>query len=279
MLLHVLSLAILLLCAPYSYAAGQLIDKDMGRIEFVVVIPSYNNEKWCEKNLKSVLDQSYPHWSIYYVNDCSTDKTGDLVNAFVRDNGIKSRCTVVHNKERRNALANTYNAIHTINGKKVVIILDGDDWFAHVRVLETIAAQYADKNVWMTYGNYKQEPFRSGSCCKPFSPIVAENRSFRSERWIYGPIRTFYAKLFQLIKKEDLMWQGNFFKMTGDVAFMFPLLEMASKGHIRYIPEVMYIYNVANPINDHRLDVSYQVYLEKRIRERPVYNAVDKLFP
>src|SRR5690349_1622399 len=27
--------------------------------EFVFVIPSYNNSRWCEKNLRSVFDQTY----------------------------------------------------------------------------------------------------------------------------------------------------------------------------------------------------------------------------
>jgi hypothetical protein len=44
----------------YTLPAAQLDPP----IEFVVVIPSYNNEKWCIKNLNSVVKQSYPHWSI-----------------------------------------------------------------------------------------------------------------------------------------------------------------------------------------------------------------------
>lgn len=278
MIFRFLSLVLALLVSLAGLKAAELYPKIPPKVEFVVVIPSYNNENWCEKNLKSVLDQTYPYWSIYYINDCSLDKTGELVNGFVKKHNIKHKCTVVHNKERRNALANTFYAVHNIDPRKVVLILDGDDWFSHVRVLESIASKYADKNVWMTYGDYRQEPHRHGSICKPIPPQVAQKGSFRQERWIYGPIRTFYAKLFQLIKKEDLMWQGSFFKMTGDVAFMFPLLEMAAKGHIKYIPEVLYVYNVSNPINDYRLDADYQLYLEKKIRERPPYAALERLF-
>lgn len=247
-------------------------------VEFVVVIPSYNNEKWCVKNLKSVFNQTYKHWSIYYVNDFSTDKTGELVDSFIQKSGFKERCTVVHNTERLNAVQNTYNAIHNIPTRKVVVMLDGDDWFAHNKVLERIAKVYADKSVWMTYGDYVQEPLKGGSCCRPFPEDVAKNLSFRSEKWIYGPVRTFYAKLFHRIKKKDLMVGGKFLKMAGDVAFMFPMLEMASKGHIRYIKDILYIYNVSNPINDHRINAGLQVFLERKIRAKPKYEPLDALF-
>ena len=46
---------------------------------FVVIIPSYNNEQWCLKNLESVVNQNYFNFRIIYINDCSTDKTKELV--------------------------------------------------------------------------------------------------------------------------------------------------------------------------------------------------------
>jgi hypothetical protein len=41
--------------------------------------------------------------------------------------------------------------------------------------------------------------------------------------------------LFKKIKKEDLLYEGEFVLMSWDIAMMFPMLEMESKGHIAFI--------------------------------------------
>ena len=41
---------------------------------FVVVIPSYNNTKYCEQNLLSVLGQEYTNFRVIYLEDASTDE-------------------------------------------------------------------------------------------------------------------------------------------------------------------------------------------------------------
>jgi hypothetical protein len=66
--------------------------------------------------------------------------------------------------------------------------------------------------------------------------------------------------------------------MAGDLAFMFPMLEMASKGHIYYVKEVLYMYNAHNPLNDFRLDKELQAKLNAYIRSRPPYKPLNSLF-
>ncbi len=47
------------------------------------------------------------------------------------------------------------------------------------------------------------------------------------------------------------MKEGIYLPMAGDVALIIPLLEMAGE-HVRYIDEVLYLYNRINPISDHK---------------------------
>src|SRR5262249_2335987 len=142
-------------------------------IEFVVVIPSYNNEKWCIQNLESVVNQAWPHFTIIYINDCSTDSTGQLVKEFVRAKKLESKCTVICNKERKGALCNLYDAISTIAAHKVVVTVDGDDTLAHQYVLHTIAAEYAKKDIWLTYGNWRSDPIGYKSPCEAIPSHIA----------------------------------------------------------------------------------------------------------
>jgi len=248
-------------------------------IEFVIVVPSYNNEKWCLKNLQSIFNQTYPHFTVHYINDCSTDATKELVDGFINDNGLGPKSVITHNSTRRGAMANLYTAIHEIAPGKVVVAVDGDDFLAHDRVLELLARVYQDTTVWMTHGNYLTEPFTKTSYCKAYSQKVMKKRAFRRQRLYMGcQLRTFYAKLFHLINQNDLMWKGAYLPTTYDLAMMFPMLEMASQGHIQFIKEPIYIVNTANPISDNKQRLQLQQQLDRRLRRMPLYKPLKQLF-
>jgi hypothetical protein len=268
---------LILCCSPLSYLAAK---ENRKPVEIVVLIPSYNNEQWYEKNLESIVCQTYPHFTIHYINDCSSDRTGELVQHFINSRGLQNKATLINNVERKGALANIYNAVHSFRPRQVVVICDGDDWLAHPRVLETVAKVYSEseRNIWMTYGTLQTVPGNVIDCCEEVPANVAKKRTFRSYKWVTSHLRTFYAKLFQLIKKEDLQLQGEFFRMTYDQAIMFPLLEMASEGHFKFIPEVLYKYNMINPLNDNKVNAQLQKLLELYIRAMPPYQPLKNLF-
>jgi cellulose synthase/poly-beta-1,6-N-acetylglucosamine synthase-like glycosyltransferase len=47
-----------------------------------VVIPAFNEEKTIEDTIKSVINQNYPKILIFVVDDCSTDRTGEIAATF-----------------------------------------------------------------------------------------------------------------------------------------------------------------------------------------------------
>jgi len=246
--------------------------------EFVVVIPSYNNEKWCIKNLESVVLQTYPHISILYIDDCSSDATGRLVEEYIQRNNLANHCSIIHNTTRKGAMANIYWAVMQCAPNKVVAIVDGDDWLPNKKVFAKLAHIYQNQEVWMTHGNYTTEPFTRASYCTAYPYEICQAQSFRSYRWMGCQLRTFYAKLFHLIKKEDLCWQGQFVPMAYDLAMMYPMFEMAARGHIYFVKEPIYVVNTVNPISDRKKNVELQRSLDKYLRQRPLYAPLNSLF-
>lgn len=247
------------------------------QIEFVIVTTSYNNEYWCFKNLSSIAEQTYPHFTLRYVDDASTDRTHELVSRLLERPELKSKSTLIRNNERRFALANIYDVIHSLKPHQIVVTLDGDDWFAHPKVLERVAQEYENRETWITYGSFDTNP-PGVQKIKPIADEVMKDASFRTHEFVGHNLRTFYAKLFQLIKKEDLLIQGRFFPMAWDMAFMFPMWEMASQGHVRFIPDLLYIYNLHNPLNDRKIHPQLLVALGNYIRTLPPYKPLEKLF-
>lgn len=233
----------------------------------VVMIASYQNKKLYKKNLNSVISQNYGNYHVIYIDDCSPDGTGNYVEKYIQDNHLENLITLVKNPTRVGALANDYNTVHSCKDDVIIVMLDGDDWFAHNNVLKGVNEAYSSpKEVWVTHGKYINWP--SGeidSRSKPFSPEIIKNHKFRDTNCMM-PLRTFYAWLFKKIKIEDLTTaDGVFFPRARDCAIMYPLIEMAGERHA-FIDDVNYVYNTINPISDHRVDAQEQINIGDYVR-------------
>lgn len=266
--------AIVLGWGPRSLCAEESVDAK----KIVVVIPSYNNRDWCLQNLGSVLAQKYHNYRVIYIDDASPDGTGDLVEFYLKEKRATDRVTLIKNSQRVGALANLYKAISSCVPDEIVVTLDGDDWFAHERVLERVAQAYQDPEVWVTYGQFVWYPSGYPGFASEVPRDVLEKGTIRHYAWVTTHLRTFYASLFQQIKLEDLLYNGSFFSMAWDLAFMWPMIEMAGV-HSCFIPDVLYVYNNATSLNDHKVNPGLQIFLTHVIRDRIPYKAIQSIFP
>ena len=242
-----------------------------------IISASYNNIQWYKKHLDSVFAQDYHNVHLYYTDDCSTDGTGDAVEAYVKEHGWQDKVTLIKNKVRVGALANQYNAIHQCSDDTIAIILDADDWFAHPGVLKFINNVYSKNDVWLTYGQFIEFPTNKRGFCTPMPEWVVGNHAFRLYEHIPSHLRTFYAGLFKKIQKDDLMLDGQFYRMTGDMATMIPMIEMAA-DHYQFVPNILLVYNTANELNDHKVSKELQSRIDKHVRSLPRYPKLQSLF-
>ena len=58
---------------------------------------------------------------------------------------------------------------------------------------------------------------------------------------------------------------------------MFPMLEMAQERH-QFISDVLYIYNVENPLSDFRINKIIQYRVGMYIRSKKPYMRLNSLF-
>ena len=252
--------------------------KEITEKSIVVIIPSYNNIKWYEKNLDMVAAQSetYTNWRAIYIDDCSKDGTGDAVEKYITDHNLGNKITLIKNSENHGAMCNLYNVINSCKDNEIIVTLDGDDWFPNNNVLFFINQVYKDENIWITYGQYIKYPNREIGHCEEIPYSVIEKNTFRSYKWVSSHLRTFYAGLFKKIKKEDLMKNGTFYSVAWDLAMIFPMLEMAGK-HSKFIDQVLYVYNCTNPISDCVKNSKLVVNSDHEIRAKQKYRKIDSL--
>jgi glycosyltransferase involved in cell wall biosynthesis len=243
---------------------------------FVILICSYNNEKYARDNIISAINQKYSNYRIIFVNDCSSDRTLEIVEDTVQQFDAASKVKIINNKERKLGLRNYYEAIvHHTSDEEIVVNLDGDDFLASKKVLLLLNKVYHNlqKEVWMTYGQFVTLQGRVQGWNVQIPSDIVKKNDYRSFGHMPTHLRTFYSWLFKRINKADLMYSGHFFEMTWDYAFMLPMLEM-SNGRFMLIDKALYIYNDSNPINDHKVNQALQNYYARHIRGMMKYKPL-----
>ena len=253
-------------------------------VEFVILMTSYNNEDLAENNLKSVAFQGSTNpYHIIYINDCSTDRTQEVVEEFISKHNLESKITLVENKNNVGALHNIYTANHErIPDHKVVVSVDGDDTLPHDEVLLRLEQEYIDPEVWMTYGTAWVVP--DGRKKSKYIPNwIFEQNKIRKTPFRSQHLRTWKAGLFKKIKKEDLLYMEAFFPVAWDLAIMYPMLEMCGPitpgaiNHSRYIKDILYIYNRDNPLNDFRKSRKHHRKIVNYIKNLESYKPIEHL--
>jgi glycosyltransferase involved in cell wall biosynthesis len=91
-----------------------------------VVTPVYNGERYLPECIESVLSQTYTHWDLTIVDNCSTDRTLDIARQYAaKDSRIRIHC----NETFVRVIENHNNAIRQIApGSKYCKVLAADDW-------------------------------------------------------------------------------------------------------------------------------------------------------
>lgn len=240
--------------------------------KFVIVIPSYQNRDWCEKNILSALSQNYSNFRILFTDDCSTDGTAQEVERIVKEYDTKKRTTIIKNKTRLLAVKNIYNMVHHCADDEIIVIVDGDDWLNGPDVLTRLNKEY-QKDIWLTYGQYITYQDNEIGCSCAIPKEIIDSGRFRRYRWCSSHLRTFYAWLYKKIKPEDLQYNGKWLTITGDLAIMFPMLEMAGPRQ-SFISDILYVYNYTSPLNDGKVNRQLQIELEYRIRSMVPYTLI-----
>ena len=251
-------------------------------LNFLLVSAAYQCAPWVERCLGSVLSQSYPHFRMVMVDDCSTDGSLERARATVGDD---PRFQLIGNTDRRFPLANIVRASAEVGGRPddVLVILDGDDWLAHERVLEQLAALYADPEVWMSYGSHQLSypPRRRDRWLRRtvrgkvyrYPEVVAELGAYRYYDFIAAHLRSYRRFLWDALRDEDLRdGEQGYFRAAADAVTMWPLLEMATPRHWRYLDEVLYVYNNKHGLSENRPSSRReQLRVAMTVRAKPPY--------
>jgi|GEM_PF-1973422 len=233
----------------------------------VIVVPSYNNIKFYEKNLDSIRKQEYTNYHVLYIDDCSADGTGQAVEEYIKKWHLEEKISLFKNATRRGAMYNHYSAAHACPDHVIIATLDGDDWLPddNPHVLSRINEAY--QKALMTYGQFQEYPSGKKGFCKEMPFCVKQLNKYRDYAWLTSHMRTYYAGLFKQIPIGYFIRNGSFLQTTCDLAIMFAVLEL-SGGRAEFIDDIIYTYNMTNGTSDCYIKFFEQLNNDHWVRSR-----------
>ncbi|MGF1491708.1 MAG: glycosyltransferase family 2 protein [Microcoleaceae cyanobacterium] len=113
-----------------------------------VVMPAYNSEKYIDKAIESILNQTYPDFELVVVDDGSTDRTAEIIKSYIRKD------------PRVRLVAGAHQGVSEARNKGVeasrydwIAVMDSDDIALPTRLDKQLNAARNNPNViaWGTY--------------------------------------------------------------------------------------------------------------------------------
>jgi len=99
-----------------------------------ILIPTYNREKYIERAIKSALNQTYRNIEVIISDNCSTDKTLEIVNTYAAQD---QRIRCYQHKENIGPIKNWIAGLEKCTGEYVKILWS-DDWIEPAFLDETV---------------------------------------------------------------------------------------------------------------------------------------------
>lgn len=239
--------------------------------KLIILTTVYNCQNYISTCILTIKNQEYKNFKCYLLNDVSTDASIEIAQKAIGDD---NRFTIINNNKKRYQAGN-YDLIlrdrDLVSDEDIVIEVDGDDWLPDNKVFNRVIDYYSDGKTWITYGQFV---YTSGH---PGISKSIDISNIRKDRFTASHLRTWKVWLWNKIKPEDLLVDGNYPECSGDVFFMMPMLEMAGEHNSKFTSDINYIYNFENPIGDSKGErLSLTNKFAKLGREKPSYSKYEK---
>ncbi|PWW06856.1 MULTISPECIES: glycosyltransferase [Pseudidiomarina] len=196
-----------------------------------IIMPAFNSERTIQYSIKSVFEQSYRHWRLIVVDDCSSDGTARILREYEND----PRITIVRNSFNRGVSASRNVALDQVK-EGWIAFLDSDDYWLKDKLERQI--KFAENS--------------SDCIIHTYYAVVDERKRLRGVR--KGPIegdlelllRRNYIGTSTAMVRLELVKSLRFIEIGHeDYAFWISILKN-SQFKTKCVPEVLTFYQISS---------------------------------
>ena len=200
-----------------------------------VIVPIYNVEKYLEKCINSIMNQTYRDLEIILINDGSTDSSGQICDKYKK---IDERIKVVH-KENKGVSSARNRGLDIAKGDYIGFV-DSDDYI-HPNMYEILYNNLINNDCDISMCNYVkgvQEGYKFNNIKNNIELLdnLEQMRCFYNDK--LGQILGCYLKLYKKELFNDLRFDEN--RIFEDWLIAHQIHSKCDK--MVYIPNILYFY-------------------------------------
>ncbi len=200
-------------------------------IKVSVIVPAYNSEKYINKCLDSLVNQTLKEIEIVVINDGSTDKTSAILNSYLTKYPLKIK---VINQENQGIAEARNRGIELASGRTIAF-LDSDD-FVDLEMYEKLynKMESMDYDIVSSTFYYHYDDHDDMGI-----------KDLNGDILTFKDLKKYFLKLYPVIwnklYKQELV-KGIKFKnvYAEDVEFLYSILPKVKK--VGFVPEPLYYY-------------------------------------
>lgn len=116
-----------------------------------IITPAYNSEMFIAETIESVQKQTYQNWEMIIVDDCSTDRTKEVISSFQEND---SRIKYFKNETNKGSAYSRNLALRNACGKWIAFLDSDDVWMENK--LENQIEFMLKNDYYFSYTNYSE---------------------------------------------------------------------------------------------------------------------------
>lgn len=150
-----------------------------------IIMPVYNGEKFLDKSINSILNQTYKDFNLIIVDDCSTDKSIEICNKYKKKD---NRILIFVSEKNMGNLPLNFNLFKEYLSKFVMCV-DQDDW------LETNAAEILIQSISETNADIVICDYFINECelsNSNISPAILDNKNAMYQLILDKEIKSYF---------------------------------------------------------------------------------------
>lgn len=236
-----------------------------------IIINCYNSEKFLRETVESVLAQTYTHYEVIFWDNCSIDKTAEIIKSYI-DPRFK-----YYFAEKNTPLGEARNlAMKKVQGKYLCFLDSDDIWVKDFLKIGVCALEQNIKAVgfYCNYYNWKLDSLKEQNFGR-----VNGLHDYRYLLHNYGIGMSACIVKSDIIKSYDIKFD-NTFSLVEDLDFF---LKVSRNGLFIYDATPLYYYRITEWNTSHQNKINwaieyselYNALLNKDVKQEKIIEIKD----
>lgn len=199
----------------------------------IILMATYNGEKYLEQQLDSIITQTYSDWILLIRDDGSKDKTVTIINDYCK---VDSRIHLLKDdKGNVGPLKNFELLLCSVSGYDIILFSDQDDIWGESKIEQTIKLFTKDSSEpEMVYTNFTHWDEKKNKEFLAYEMINRLNeKNLLIQNWIYGCTMGINSNLLEICKKIPIEAK-NHDSWIANVAACYGKITYSSETTIRH---------------------------------------------